>query len=158
VNGATLILVGQFDPEAMLQQVNELFGVWPADPPPAPAPVPPPRPAAGPTSIADIDAEAVQVGVSLGFAATSPEAARGARPVVAEMVRNRVDQVRSRLGASYGIWAGYGIGVQGDLLMIEGKVEASRAGEAVRQIEADLDGLRTGDASFAVDFVRARRA
>ena len=28
----------------------------------------------------------------------------------------------------------------------------------MRQIAADLDGLRTGDAGFAADFVRARRA
>jgi hypothetical protein len=37
-------------------------------------------------------------------------------------------------------------------------VDAGRAGEAVRQIEADLGGLRTGDAALAADFVRARRA
>jgi hypothetical protein len=96
--------------------------------------------------------------VSLGFVATSPRAARGARRVVAEMVRDRVAQVRSRLGASYGVEAGYGTGVEADLLEVGGLVDAGRAGEAVRQIEADLDGLRTGDAAFAADFVRARRA
>jgi len=41
---------------------------------------------------------------------------------------------------------------------VGGLVDAGRAGEAVRQIAADLDGLRTGDAGFAADFVRARRA
>jgi zinc protease len=156
-NGATLILVGHFDPEAMMKLVTELFGAWPAEPPPL-APVPPLHPAAGPTWIADVDSEAVQVGVSLRFAATSPQTARGARLVVAQMVRDRVEQVRFRLGASYGIEARYGIGVEGDLLEVDGKVNASRAGEAVRQIESDLDSLRTGDATFAADFVRARRA
>jgi predicted Zn-dependent peptidase len=157
-NGATLILVGNFDSEAMMTLVTELFGAWPAEPPPALSPLPPVRPAAGPTWIADIDAAAVQVGVSLGFAATSPRTARGARLVVAEMLRDRVEQVRSRLGASYGIEARYGTGVDGDLLEIGGRVDAGRAGEAVRRIVADLDGLRTGDAEFAADFVRARRA
>ncbi len=157
-NGATLILVGRFEPDAMMQQVTELFGAWPSEPPAAVALVPPPRPAAGPTRIADVDPEAVQVGVSMWFAATSPRTARAVRLVVAEMVSNRVEQVRFRLGASYGVEARYGIGVESDLLEIEGKVDASRAGEAVRQIEADLDGLRTGDAAFAADFVRARRA
>lgn len=157
-NGATLILVGHFDPEAMMKLVSELFGVWPSEPPPALAPVPPLHPAAGPTWIADIDSEAVQVGVSLRFAATSLRTARGARLVVAEMVRDRVKQVRFRLGASYGILAGYGLDVEGDLLEVGGEVDASRASEVVRQIEADLDGLRTGDATFAADFVRARRA
>jgi zinc protease len=157
-DGATLILVGRFDPDAMMRQVTELFGAWPADPPPALDPIPPPRPAAGPTWIADVDPEAVQVGVSLGFVATSPQTGRAARLVVAEMVRDRVEQVRFRLGASYGIQAEYGFGVESDLLEIDGKVDAARAGEVVRQIEADLDGLRTGDAAFAADFVRARRA
>jgi len=156
-NGATLILVGNFDPAAMMKLVTELFGAWPSEPPPAVAAIPPIRPTAGPAWIADVDPEAVQVGVSLGFAATSPRTARAARFVVAEMVRSRVDQVRSRMSASYGIEAGYGIGVDGDLLEVGGLVDAARAGEAVRQIEADLDGLRTGDAAFAADFVRARR-
>ena len=85
-SGATLILVGNFDPEAMMKLVTELFGAWPSEPPPAVAPIPPIRPAAGPTWIADVDSEAVQVGIRLGFAATSPRTARGARLVVAEMV------------------------------------------------------------------------
>jgi zinc protease len=157
-DGATLILVGRFDLDAMMRQVTELFGAWPADPPPALEPIPSPRPAAGPTWIADVDPVAVQVGVSLGFVATSPRTGRAARLVVSEMVRDRVEQVRFRLGASYGIEASYGIGVESDLLEIEGQVDAARAGEVVRQIEADLDGLRTGDAAFAADFVRARRA
>src|SRR5262249_27247977 len=54
-NGATLILVGHFDPEAMMKLVTELFGAWPSEPPPALAPVPTLRPAAGPTWIADVD-------------------------------------------------------------------------------------------------------
>jgi zinc protease len=157
-SGATLLLVGRFDPEPMMKLVTELFGAWSSEPPPAVASIPPLRPAAGPTWIADVDSEAVQVRISLGFVATSPRAARGARLVVAEMVRDRVAQVRSRLGASYGVEAGYGTAVAADLLEVGGLVDAGRAGEAVRQIEADLDGLRTGDAEFAADFVRARRA
>ena len=157
-NGATLILVGRFDREPMMKLATELFGEWHSEPPPALAAVPALRPVAGPTWIADVDPDAVQVGVSLWFAATSPRAGRAARLVIAEMVRDRVEQIRFRLGASYGMEAKYGIGVEADLFEIDGKVEGSRAGEVVRQIEADLDGLRTGDAAFAADFVRARRA
>jgi zinc protease len=156
-NGATLILVGNFDPEATMKLVTELFGAWPSEPPPALASLPALSPAAGPTWIADVDPEAVQVRVSLGFAARSPRTARGARRVFAEMVRDRVEQVRSRLGASYGVEARYGTGVAGDLLEVGGLVDAGRAGEAVRQIESDLDGLRTADAALAMDFGRARR-
>ena len=157
-NGATLILVGNFDREAMLKLATELFGAWSSEPPPALTPVPPMHPAAGPTWIADADPEAVQVRVSYAFAATSPRVARAARLVVAEMIRDRVEQVRSRLGASYGIAVRYDVGEAGDVLEANGLVDAARAGEAVRQIEAALDGLRTGDAAIAADFVRGRRA
>jgi zinc protease len=76
-NGATLILVGRFDPEATMKLVTELFGEWPSESPPAPTPLPPLRPAAGPTWIADVDPEAVQVGSSWG----SPRPRRGRRAV-----------------------------------------------------------------------------
>jgi zinc protease len=157
-DGATLILVGNFDPEAMMKTVTELFGAWPSEPPPALEPIPPMHPAAGPTRIAAADSEAVQVRVTYGFAATSPRTARGARLVVTEMMRDRIEQVRSRLGASYGVEVRYDVGEGGDILEVDGLVDAGRAGEAVRQIEADLGGLRTGDAALAADFVRARRA
>jgi zinc protease len=157
-SGATLILVGNFDPEPMMKLVIELFGTWPAEPPPAAAPLPVMHPIAGPTWIADIDREAVQVRVSYAFAASSPRDRRAARLVVGEMIRDRVEQVRSRLGASYGISVDYNLGEAGDVLAVHGQVDAGRAGEAIRQIEADLAGLRAGDAELAADFVRARRA
>jgi len=157
-NGATLVLVGNFDPEAMMKSVTELFGAWPSEPAPALAPIPPMHPVAGPTWIAEADPEAVQVRVDYAFAATSRRTARGARLVLAELLRDRVEQVRSRLGASYGITVGYELREAGDVLEVDGLVDAGRAGEAVRQLEADLDGLRTGDAALAADFVRARRA
>jgi zinc protease len=157
-NGATLILVGNFDPEAMMKRVTELFGAWPSEPSPALEPVPPMHPARGPIWIAAADPEAVQVRISYAFAATSPRASRGTRRVIAEMIRDRVEQVRSRLGASYGIDVRYDLGEAGDVLEVDGLVNAERAGEAVRQLAADLEGLRAGDAALAADFVRARRA
>jgi zinc protease len=157
-NGATLILVGNFDPEAMMKTVTELFGPWPSEPPPALAPIPPMHPDPGPTWIAATDPQAVQVRITYAFAATSPRASRGARRVVTEMVRDRVEQVRSRLGASYGIGTGYDVTAAGDVLEVDGLVNAGRAGEAMRQLQADLGGLRAGDAALAADFVRGRRA
>ncbi|HEX4422315.1 MAG TPA: insulinase family protein [Kofleriaceae bacterium] len=158
-SGATLILVGNFDLEAMAKNVTELFGAWSAEPAPALAPVPPMHPAAGPTWIAAADADAAQIRVTFGFAATSPRAtSAGARAVVTEMVRDRVEQVRSRLGASYGINAGYTMTAAGDTLKVDGFVDAARAGEAIRRLQAGLAGLRTGDAALAAHFVVARHA
>src|SRR5262249_32750999 len=108
-NGATLLLVGHFYPESMMKLVTELFGAWSSDPPPGLAPSPPSRPVGAPTWIADVDPDAAQVRVSLGFAATSPRTARSARLVLAEMMRHRADRVRRQLGASYGLDADYGL-------------------------------------------------
>jgi zinc protease len=157
-NGATLIIVGQFDRAAMTKTVTELFGVWPDDPPPPSPPVPPMQPLAGPSWLAHDEPDAQQIRIALAFAATSSrDRSRGARAVVAEMVRNRFGAVRSRLGASYGLRIGYEITEAGDVLEVTGQVDADRAGEVARALQRDLDGLRHGDETFAADFVRARR-
>jgi zinc protease len=157
--GATLIIVGQFDLIAMNRTVTELFGAWSGDPPPVSPPVPAMRPLAGPTWLAHDEPDAQQIRIALAFAATSPrEASRGARAVVGEMVRSRLEEVRTRLGASYGLRTAYEITEAGDALHVTGHVDADRAGEVVRLIQSHLDGLRTGDDELAADFVRARRA
>lgn len=157
--GATLIIVGNFNATAMTRTVTELFGAWPATPPPALAAVPPMRPAAGPTWITHVDRDAAQVRVTYAFAATSPRTTSlGPRAVVSELVRARLEQVRTRLGASYGVDAGYEISDAGDVIEVDGLVDAGRAGEVLRQMQADLAGLRAGDTALAADFVRARRA
>jgi zinc protease len=157
--GATLIVVGNFNPTVVKRTVTELFGAWPKGSPPAAVPVPAMHPAAGPTWIAHADPKASQIRITFDFAATSPRmASRGVRAVVAAMVDDRLEQARTRLGASYGIETGYQLTDAGDLIEVDGKVDADRAGEVVRQMQADLEGLRAGDAMLAADFVRARRA
>lgn len=157
--GATLIIVGNFDAASMQKTVRELFGRWPVKPEVAASAAIPAQPVAGPTWVSVADGEAAQTRVTYAFASTSSrQKARGARAVVAELVRARVEQVRTRLGASYGVDAGYDVGAAGDVLAVDGYVAPERAGEVVKQIDADLDGLRRGDDALAADFVRARRA
>lgn len=158
-DGATLILVGQFDTAMMTRTVTELFGAWPGDPPPPLATVPAIRPAAGPVWLAHTDPDASQVRIGLMFAATSRRGpSRGARAVIAEMLRSRLGQVRARLGASYGLQISYATTDAGDMVGVEGHVDADRAGEVLRVMQSALDGLRAGDGELAADFVRARRA
>ena len=157
-NGATLILVGKFDETALRKEATELFGAWSAEPPPALPPMPPMHPLSGPTWIAHADPDANQVRITFAFAATSSrQPAQGGRAAIAEMLRSRLDQVRSRLGASYGIRTSYQWSDAGDIISIDGHVDPGRAGEVLRRMLADLDGLRQGDAELAADFVRARR-
>jgi zinc protease len=157
-SGATLILVGKFDEAALRKVSTELFGAWPAEPPPALQPMPPIHPLPGPTWIAHARPDADQVRITFAFAATSPRLpALGGRAAVAEMLRSRLDQVRSRLGASYGIQTEYQWSDAGDLVVIDGHVDPGQAGEVLRRMLADLEGLRQGDGELAADFVRARR-
>jgi zinc protease len=157
-NGATLLIVGQFEIAAMTKTVTELFGAWPADRPAPLVGVPAMRPVTGPTWIAHTDPDASQVRIALMFAATSPrEPSRGARAIVGEIVRSRLEQVRTRLGASYGLETSYWTTDAGDMVTVNGYVDANRAGEVMRLMQADLGGLRAGDHALAADFVRARR-
>lgn len=157
-SGATLILVGKFDEAALRKAAIELFGAWSAEPPPALQPMPPMRPLPGPTWIAHADPESDQVRITFAFAATSPrQSTVGGRAAVADMLRSRLDQVRTRLGASYGIQSSYAWSDAGDIVAIDGRVDPGRAGEVLRRMLADLDGLRQGDAELTADFVRARR-
>jgi zinc protease len=157
-NGATLILAGKFDETALRKEATELFGAWSAEPLPALPPMPPMHPRPGPTWIAHADPDANQVRITFAFAATSSrQSTQGGRAAVAEMLRSRLDQVRSRLGASYGIRTSYQWSDAGDIIAVDGHVDPGRAGEVLRRMLADLDGLRQGDAELAADFVRARR-
>jgi zinc protease len=157
--GATLIVVGRFDPAALRPAITELFGAWPAGPTTGAPAVPAMRPETGPTWLAHANPAATQLRVTVAFAASSPRApSLAARAVLTEIVRRRVEVVRSELGASYGIDAGYARSAAGDTLVVDGQVDASRGGEALRRVKAALDGLRDGDDQLVADFVRARRA
>ena len=156
--GAALIIAGRFDPAAMRHKVTELFEGWTAPAPPENEPVPAMQPARGPTWIAYDDRSATQVRVTFDFAATSQRVeSRAARAVLSEIVRERVERVRTEMLASYGLDAGYWTSPAGDVLQINGLVGASRAGEVLRRLLTDLDKLRAGDDGLRGDFVRARR-
>lgn len=157
--GAALIIAGRFDPAAMRGKITELFDGWSAPAPPAQDTVPAMRPARGPSWIAYDDRSAAQLHITFDFVATSNRVeSRAARTVLSEIVRGRVERVRTEMLASYGIGAGYWTSPAGDVLQIDGLVGASRAGEVLRRLLADLDKLRTGDDGLRGDFVRARRA
>lgn len=157
--GAALIIAGRFDPAAMRARITELFEGWSAPAPPAKETVPAMRPARGPSWIACDDRSAAQLSVTFDFAATSKRIeSRAARTVLSEIVRGRVERVRTEMLASYGIDAGYWNSPAGDVLQINGLIGASRAGEVLRRLLTDLDKLRAGDDGLRSDFVRARRA
>jgi zinc protease len=158
-HGATLILVGNFDPDAMDRQIDDLFGPWSAAPAPATAAIPAMRPPSQPTWLTMTDPEENQVRATLVFPAASPRKdTRGARAILGPMLNAHLNQVRKRFGASYGVYASYQLTLAGDYLHIDGELDAARAGDALGLIQRALDSLRTGGPALARQFVLARRA
>lgn len=158
--GATLILVGNFDPVRMRAVIDSLFGEWPAGRAAPPERAMAPVPARGPTRVAVASDDAAQVRVTYAFAPTSARTdarTRAARAVLVAMLDARIQAIRERLGASYGVRARYDIDTAGDVLWLDGLVAVDRAGQALRLLDEALEGLRAGDAALAEDFVRARR-
>jgi zinc protease len=152
--GATLIVSGGFEIEAMEQEIAELFSRWDGGSPAAIAPIPRPHPTKGPTWLAFRDSSQTQVQLTIAFATGSdPEKDRAGRLVLEEMLKDRVRVARESLAATYGVQASYGT----TYLAISGVLDPDRGGEAAAALLAELTRLRSGEADLAEDFVRARR-
>lgn len=156
-NGA-LIITGKFDTDVVEKHVRYVFDGWPA----------------GQRSQPDLGrarprpqrlgvASAAQPTVSIAIAYPVPAglardpAAYAAWRVLESMLSARVSAVRSELAASYGLSADLRINQGPSSLIIGGKVDRRRAGEALKATLAAIADLTPGPA-FAVDFALARRA
>ena len=156
--GATLIVTGGFDGEAMHRVIEELFGGLPARPAVPRAPVPPPRPGPGPTWLGVRIPTAAQVSLYVSFTARSdPRTDRAARMVLSEMVNDRLRIVREGLGASYGVRSTYIGGAAGTVLSITTGLDPARAPEAAVAVMRELTALRGNAGAEAAAFARARR-
>ncbi|WP_158502175.1 pitrilysin family protein [Vitiosangium sp. GDMCC 1.1324] len=156
--GATLIVTGGFEVEAMRQHVRELFEPWRDSSVEPPATVPVARPAPGPSWIGLREPSRTQVGLVVAFAtASEPDRDQAARLVLREMVSDRLRIVREGMGASYGVNVAYAGRTGGGALYIESDLEPVRAAKAATAIVSELEVLRTGAGAMAEDFVRARR-
>jgi zinc protease len=157
--GATLIVTGGFDVEAMRKHVRTLFEPWgEGSVVQPPAPVPAAQPATGPSWVGTRDPSRAQVGLMVAFATTSdPNRDQAARLVLGEMVSDRLRIVREGMGASYGVEASYATGSGGGVFYIQSELDPVRATKAATAIMSELEALRTGAGAMAEDFVRARR-
>lgn len=155
--GATLIITGGFELEAMRKEVDELFGAW-SGPPPAPLPeVPPITPAHGPSWLAADRPAETQAVLRIAFpAASDPAAASAERLVLVGMLDDELRDVREGLGASYGLHVSYLYGAAGGVLLISGRVDEHLAPAAAKTVMAAIARLRDHAADERDAFVRAR--
>lgn len=156
--GATLVVSGAFDVEAMKREIDELFGPWAGTAPAALPDIPPVRPAKGPTWLAVDRERAAQTTIFVGFATKShPGRDEAARAVVAEMVEDALRDVREGMGASYGLHARYETRAAGSVLGLVGEVDESKADAVLVKVMASLEALRAGGDDQRAAFVRARK-
>jgi zinc protease len=161
---ATLVLVGNFDPKYAEKLVRDTFGDWSqgtVDKPVSPDLFK----RSGPTFVGVTQAkEDQQVTITVAYPAPAGvDGQEAARQVLANIMNQRAEDMRFKLGSTYGLYfrrrahkgpTGY---VMAGGARIGGTVDAERAGETVKALRASLDSLRKGDDDFDEQFARARR-
>jgi len=161
---ATLILVGSFDPKKAESLVRDTFGDMDkgsVDKPVDPAPFK----RAGATFIG-VTKQKEDQQLTMTIAYPSPagvDGQEGARRVLAEMMNIRAEDLRFKLGSTYGLYFARSpkVGPTAYIMrggaVIGGTMDAERAGETIKALRDSLDALRAGDKDFDEHFVRARR-
>ena len=153
--GATLMVVGGFDADRMLAEIRKLTAVWRGEAATRRT-HPVPRLHVGAHYLPLLDDESPQVSIALAFPA--PGGTSAARMVAAEMVDARAQAIRGRIGATYGLRAGYTILVSAaPALLITGDVDPARAGDVLVSLLRALEELRADGDPFHRAFVLARR-
>lgn len=159
--GATLIVTGLFNPEFVYSQVEAAFAPWRstrklADTLSHEATAV--STAAGPHIAVEPVADLRQVYLRVGFAVPAGESVDSvAIAFLRELLAAEVRLVRDRLGASYAPQVAIDRTCGADLLVINGDVDASRAGEVARLLADTLAALRDGQ-DFPRKFARARQS
>jgi zinc protease len=160
---ATLVVVGNFDLKYGEKVIRETYSDWDAgavDKPVDPAPFKRTGPAFVGVTKNKVDQ---QVTVTIGYPAPAGiDGQEGARRVLAEMLNIRAEDVRFKLGSTYGLYMakqthkGPGAYLLRGGAVIGGTIDAERAGESIKALRESFDALRKGE-HFDEDFVRARR-
>ena len=153
---ATIIIVGDFDPAKAESLVKSSFGGWGKG---TPAPVVDRTMAkrSGPLFIGVVGKENPQLDIRIAYPAPAGvDGQEGARQILAEMLNKRVENVRFKLGSTYGVYAGRRATKGPSAYQIGGTIDAERVGESIKAIRDGIDQLRSNE-TFDVDFVKARR-
>ncbi|HEU5055875.1 MAG TPA: pitrilysin family protein [Kofleriaceae bacterium] len=154
---ATLIVVGNFDVKKVKGIIGDSFGEWDSgskDQPVAAASAQ----RNGPVHIGIIGEERPQMTVTIAY--PSPAGVDGqsaARLVLAEMLNERMGEIRTELGSTYGAYAGRSRNVGPNSYQMGAGVDAARAGESLKAMRAKVESLRQGE-NFDKTFALARRA
>jgi zinc protease len=153
---ATLIVVGNFDPARAKSLISDNFGDWSKghkDQPMAKEPYK----RTGPIYVGVIGEEDPQVDVAISYPAPAGiDGQEAARRVLNEMLNDKIWEIRSKLGSTYGTYSRRDIRVGPGSYDLGGAVDAPRLGESLKAMREGIDSLRKG-VDFEAAFARARR-
>jgi zinc protease len=163
-SNATLVLVGNFDPKYAENLIRDAFGGWTRGEPDKPV-SPELYKRTGPTFVGVTEAkENQQVTITVAYPSRAGvDGQEAARQVLANILNQRAEDMRFKLGSTYGLYFARNahIGPTGYVMrggaVVGGTVDAERAGETLKALRASLDSLRKGDDDFDEQFARARR-
>jgi predicted Zn-dependent peptidase len=152
----TIIVAGNFDAAAAESAIRANFGEWSGGHEDTAITAPTAKRTA-PTYIGIPSEESATVTLRIAYPGPmGSDKDTATRMVLAEMLTLRMSDLREKLGSSYGTRAGYATRVGPGMYLIEGPVDAARAGESLAAMRAGIESLRKGE-NFAEDFARARR-
>lgn len=155
--GTTLILVGNFDVETAKKLISDTYSGWGGNsvqnPVSAAAPV-----RTGPTYIGVVGDDTVPTAtVRIVYPIDGGlRDGHAARTVLGEIISRRMSLVRTKLGSSYGVRAGFSLSKGPSAFTIRGPVDALRLGETIKFMRGQIASLRAGE-GLLEDFVAARR-
>lgn len=159
---ATLIVVGDFDPKYAEKLVKDTFGDWSKGTVDKPVEASPYK-RTGPAFIGVVGKAEPMLTVSVVYPAPAGvDGQEGARQVLAEMLNQRSENIRFKLGSTYGLYItrsahrGPSAYMMRGSAQLGGTIDAERVGESIKALRESFNALRAGD-HFDEDFVRARR-
>jgi zinc protease len=160
---ATLVVVGDFDAKYAEKLARDTFSDWNTGTTDKPVD----KTAAKRTGATYVGVTKnkvdQQVTVTLAYPAPAGiDGQEAARQVLAGMLNLRAEDIRFKLGSTYGLYFARQpkVGPTAYMLrggaVVGGTIDAERAGESIKALRESLDLLRKGD-HFNEDFVRSRR-
>jgi zinc protease len=163
---ATLIIAGNFDPKEGEAIARKVFGGWGSGSKDAPVPTTQ-RDRTGPEYIGVVGKEEPQTTISILYPAPAGiDGQEAARQVLAQMLNERMEDIRFKLGSTYGTYARHAPQVGPSSYAMGGDVDTARTGESLKGMRegiAILQHVGAGNGTpeemnqFLIDFVRARR-
>jgi len=163
---ATIIVAGNFDPDKAEKLIRSQFGGWGKGK--AKDPVSTELPArTGPVYVGVTGKEQPQTTIRILYpAAPGVDGQEAARRVLAQMLNIRMEDLRFKLGSTYGTYAQHIASLGPTAYIMGGDVDTARTGESLKAMREYVAmyqrvaaGTSTPDelAQFQIDFVRARR-